>query len=123
MRSRTVMVLAAALLAGGCGGDPVPAGPPAPAYRVVSQTGGAIVAEVDALPAGDGLRGIFEAIRAGVTAEGGYWVRINCATGGTAAADRRLANGRFGVGRRGEAATGLKAGRVEFAVVDGAACP
>ncbi|WP_328438300.1 hypothetical protein [Nocardia puris] len=54
-------------------------------------------------------------------AEGGYWVRINCETGGSDTADNRLANGHIGVGRLGIAQTGDLGGF--DGVVPGATCP
>lgn len=54
---------------------------------------------------------------------GGYFVSINCSTGGTATFDHRLANGKFAVGNLGAAQTGLQAGEQETTVQDGATCP
>lgn len=53
-------------------------------------------------------------------AEGGYWVRINCVTGGTGRADNRLANGTIGVGKRGIAIIGNFGGF--DGVISGATC-
>ncbi|MFC9874858.1 hypothetical protein [Nocardia salmonicida] len=53
-------------------------------------------------------------------AEGGYWVRINCVTGGTAKADNRLANGTIGVGKKGMAVIGNFGGF--DGVIAGATC-
>ena len=55
--------------------------------------------------------------------EGGYFVNINCSTNGFPAADNRQANGKFAVGNRGEAVTGLKPGTHETEMVVGATCP
>ncbi|MCU1647136.1 MAG: hypothetical protein JWN03_7411 [Nocardia sp.] len=53
--------------------------------------------------------------------EGGYWVRINCTSGGTGKADNRLANGTLAVGQLGKAQIG---GLGKFAgVLAGAHCP
>lgn len=54
---------------------------------------------------------------------GGYFVQMNCSTGGTGESDNRLANGKFAVGALGKAQTGLKAGTQETALVDGVTCP
>lgn len=95
-----------------------------PEYRVVTaDEDGTIVVEVDAMPAGDGLRQIFDDIRAAQTRESGYWVQINCSSGETDTFDNRLANGRFGIGPLGEAQTGLPEGEAEFEPVDGRSCP
>ncbi|RJO69799.1 hypothetical protein D5S18_28275 [Nocardia panacis] len=54
-------------------------------------------------------------------ADGGYWVRINCASSGTAKADNRLANGTLAVGQLGKAQIG-GLGKFE-GVVSGTHCP
>lgn len=95
-----------------------------PSYSLVSETDRRIVVAVDVLPPGDGLRRIFDTIRSDSgRADGGYFVEINCSTGGTAAVDNRLANGKFAVGRLGAAQVGLPAGGHEFAAVEGRTCP
>jgi hypothetical protein len=66
---------------------------------------------------------VFEDIRRTHTSDGGYFVEINCSTGGTATLDNRLANGRFAVGVSGANQTGLAAGSAEFKVNQGNACP
>ncbi|GAA3223409.1 hypothetical protein [Actinocorallia longicatena] len=97
--------------------------PTAP-YKIVRTEKGLFVAEVDRLPEGDGLRRIFDEIRRAHDDRDGDWhVWINCSTGGTAAADNRLATGRYAVGQLGAANTGLKAGEAEFEPVAGAKCP
>ena len=55
--------------------------------------------------------------------EGGYFVSINCAVGGTAAVDNRQANGKFAIGTRGAAITGLSQGQSEAELLAGATCP
>jgi hypothetical protein len=55
--------------------------------------------------------------------EAGYFVYINCSTGGTAGADNRLANGRYAKGNIGVATTGLNDGDKEFEPVEGRDCP
>ena len=54
--------------------------------------------------------------------EGGYFVEINCKTGGTSSAYNRQANGKLAVGERGGKALGLRAGVRTVELVDGAAC-
>lgn len=97
--------------------------PVTPAYTVVSDEQDLVRVAVDALPAGDGLRTIFDAVRATKKQDGGYFVQINCSTGGTDQADNRLANGRFAVGALGAAQTGLKPGAAEFEAEAGRTCP
>lgn len=53
----------------------------------------------------------------------GYFVRINCSTGGTQSVDNRLANGKFAVGAIGALRTGTKEGAHELEMVPGAQCP
>ncbi|SIJ38966.1 Uncharacterised protein [Mycobacteroides abscessus subsp. bolletii] len=55
--------------------------------------------------------------------DNGYFVRINCSSGGTRSVDNRLANGKFAVGSIGGLRTGLKAGAYELTPVAGAQCP
>lgn len=74
-------------------------------------------------PAADLQRIVAELQRRHADQEDGYFVRINCSTGGTSGADNRLANAKFAVGPLGAARTGLDEGQVEFKVVDGAKCP
>lgn len=97
--------------------------PQSPAYRVVSEDRGYIFVEVDAMPDGDGLKVVFDHLRVKSRPDGGYFVRINCATGGTQAVDNRLANGKFAVGKLGAGKTGLEAGQYEFQVVADRKCP
>ncbi|MFH9823024.1 hypothetical protein [Streptomyces bobili] len=95
-----------------------------PPYQVVQQeTSGNtrnVVVEVDSLT---NLRAVFDAATKSLTEEAGYFVMINCSTGGTAGADNRLANGKKAVGRMGSAATGLEAGGTEFSTNAGRTCP
>lgn len=118
-----VLVLCVGIIGALVSGDEEQPAATVPAYKVVSEDGREIVVEVDALPDGDGLKAIFDQVRTKDRPDGGYSVRINCSTGGTAAADNRLANGRFGIGNLGEAQTGLKNGEVTFDVNEGRTCP
>ena len=56
-------------------------------------------------------------------ADGAYFVNINCETGGAPQADNRLANGKFAIGTRGAALTGLAEGKQDTTLVEGASCP
>lgn len=95
-----------------------------PSYKVVEQdTSGntrQVVVEVDSTT---GLRAVFDNVADTLTDKAGYWIQINCSTGGTAKVDNRLGNGKKAVGNIGAASTGLKDGQTEFEALDGAACP
>ncbi|MCD9592442.1 hypothetical protein [Streptomyces sp. 8ZJF_21] len=69
------------------------------------------------------LRIIFDDVTKDLTDEAGYTVLINCSTGGSKAADNRLANGTYAVGNIGAAGTGLKDGEKKFEPVEGRTCP
>ena len=84
---------------------------------------GTIRVTVDTVPTADEARGILAALRDDFNAEGGYFVQINCSTGGTEVADNRIANGEFAVGAVGAARTGLTAGTGTIEVLDGRVCP
>ena len=96
----------------------------APAYTITHQDDSGnqrrVQVEVNST---DGLRAVFDDVSAKLTDDAGWFVEINCSSGGTAKADNRLANGRKAVGRIGAAATGLADGETEFQVNDGATCP
>ncbi|MYU21207.1 hypothetical protein [Streptomyces sp. SID8352] len=96
----------------------------APPYKVTQQDDDGnqrtVRVEVDSTT---GLRQVFDDVAAKLTDEAGWFVQINCSTGGTEKVDNRLANGRKAVGRIGAATTGLKDGDIEFATVDGRSCP
>ena len=96
----------------------------APAYEVVQQDDSGnmrnVVVEVDSTK---DLRAVFDAITEDLTDEAGYFVEINCSTGGTKDVDNRLANGRYAVGNMGQAATGLDEGGSEFSTHKGRSCP
>lgn len=109
----------------GEGGQPAAAAPQTvPPYKVVKTHAGGlstdITVEVDSTA---GLRAVFDDVRKKHQDDGGYFVIVNCATGGTKARDQRLANGRYAVGHEGEAATGLDDGKSEFEVLPDAECP
>jgi hypothetical protein len=79
-----------------------------------------IVVEVDST---EGLRGVFNAVPKDLSEEAGYYIVINCSTGGTKDVDSRLANGQYAIGRVGQATTGLKGRGTEFSTNDGRRCP
>lgn len=99
---------------------PVDTSPQVPSYRVVSDSRNQIAAVVDSLPAGDGLRTIFDDIRSkGGRPDGRYFVRINCSTGARIGSDNivienLMARGRFAVGGDGAS---------EFNEIEGRSCP
>lgn len=69
------------------------------------------------------LRAVFDAVRADRQDEGGYFVFIDCATGGTSGAANRLATGTYAVGSKGEAVTDLDDGDASFKQNEGRTCP
>lgn len=95
-----------------------------PAYTVVKQDDSGnkrdIVVEVDHTT---DLRAVFDDVTSNLTDEAGYYVMINCSTGGTAKVDNRLANGQHAIGNLGAATTGLDEGGSEFSVNEGRTCP
>ncbi|WP_432135857.1 hypothetical protein [Streptomyces sp. bgisy154] len=97
---------------------------PKPPYEVVQQdTNGnkrTIVVEVNTTK---DLRSVFDAVTTGLKDEAGYYIMINCSTGGTKSVDNRLANGQYAIGRLGEATTGLNDGDTEFSTNKGRTCP
>lgn len=117
-----IIVLIVVTSSGGDGGSGD--GGKAPAYEVTKRdTSGnqrTITVEVDTTK---NLKEVFDDVTTDLTDEAGYYVEINCSTGGAKAADNRLANGRKAIGRMGAAATGLKDGQSEFEPVRGAKCP
>ena len=79
-----------------------------------------IVVEVDT---NTNLDTVFNDVIDDLTDDAGYYISINCSTGGTDSVDNRLANGRYAIGGIGQASTGLTNGESEFELVDGATCP
>lgn len=126
-----IAIVAVALLVAlsGCGAAEDAAEQPAPAYTIVDkpdsgQGQGSIVAQVKRKGTTAELRAVFDAIRQDFSQEErGYYVAIDCETGGSKAAANRLANGRYAVGRLGAAQTGLDDGQAEFEVNAGSQCP
>jgi len=103
--------------------DDKPAAKP-PAYTVVKQDDSGnqrqVVVEVTTT---NGLRAVFDAVTDDLKQEAGYYVQINCSTGGTAKVDNRLANGRYAVGHMGSVVTGMDEGDTEFSTNEGRSCP
>ncbi|WP_052583841.1 hypothetical protein [Saccharomonospora iraqiensis] len=96
----------------------------APDYTVTSQdTSGQQRTITIEVGSDEDLRAVFDDVVAGLDDEAGYYVRINCTTGGTGSADNRLANGRYALGGDAELVTGLRDGQTEFDTVDNASCP
>ena len=95
-----------------------------PRYEVVEQddTGNKrnVVVEVDSTK---DLRAVFNAVTKSLSDEAGYYIMINCSTGGTSGADNRLANGQYAIGSMGQATTGLEDGGTEFSTNKGRTCP
>lgn len=126
-RTTTAALIAAGLLAlTACGTEPEPdkAAGPKPAYKVTKQDteGNKRTVEVEVDTTKD-LKAVFDDVVRGLKDEAGYYVMINCSTGGTDKADNRLANGQYANGSMGAATTGLDDGITEFDTNDGATCP
>lgn len=128
MKHRATAALAAvaalaALTACSSGNDDKPAAK-TPPYKITHQdTSGQqrrVQVEVSSTK---GLRAVFNTVAGKLHDDAGWFVEINCKTGGTAKADNRLANGRKAVGSVGAAATGLEDGKAEFEANAGATCP
>ncbi|MEU8950910.1 hypothetical protein [Streptomyces sp. NPDC048489] len=96
----------------------------APAYKITHQDKSGNQRRVTVeVKTGKSLRAVFDDVAAKLTAPAGYFVEINCATGGAAKADNRLANGRKAVGNVGAASTGLGDGKTDYEAQQGATCP
>ncbi|MDT0438676.1 MULTISPECIES: hypothetical protein [Streptomyces] len=107
----------------GTSGSPE-AAPKVPAYKITHQdTDGNQRRVTIKVTSAKGLRAVFNDAAAGLKDDAGYFVEINCTTGGTGSADNRLANGKKAVGHMGAASTGLADGKTEFEEQQGATCP
>lgn len=95
-----------------------------PAYKIVEQeTSGntrQVVIEVDTTK---DLKAVFTAVTKTLKDEAGYFIDINCSTGGTKTVDNRLATGKLARGNMGAAATGLDEDDSEFSTNKGRTCP
>jgi hypothetical protein len=127
--SAAVLIVGAALGSNDDSNDakPAPAKSSAartPAYKVVHQDDSGnqryVTVEVTSTK---GLRAVFDDIAGKLTEDAGYFVEINCSTGGTKGADNRLANGRKAVGTIGKASMGLDDGQTEYEANKGRTCP
>lgn len=112
--------MAALVLLAGCGGGEQQPETQAPPYEVVREADDQVIVEVEST---EGLADVFEAVIADIDEEGGWYVTINCSTGGTDTSDNRLANGRYAVGNLGAAQTGLDDGETAFETVPDRECP
>ncbi|AVH58393.1 MULTISPECIES: hypothetical protein [Streptomyces] len=95
-----------------------------PAYKITQQddSGNQRNVSVEVTSTKD-LRAVFDDVAAKLTDPAGYFVSINCATGGTGKVDNRLANGRKAVGNIGAASTGLDDGQTDYKANTGRTCP
>ncbi|RMB83661.1 hypothetical protein [Streptomyces shenzhenensis] len=96
----------------------------APPYKITRQdkSGNQRQVTVEVTSTKD-LRAVFDDVTAKLTDDAGWFVEINCSTGGTAGADNRLANGKKAVGNIGAASTGLDDGKTEYEANEGRSCP
>lgn len=96
----------------------------APPYTVVDQDPSGnkrnVVVEVGSTK---DLRAVFDAVTDSLAEEAGYYIMINCSTGGTENVDNRLANGQYAIGRMGRATTGLDDRGTEFSTNTDRSCP
>ncbi|MEH0470869.1 hypothetical protein QA943_18775 [Streptomyces sp. B21-097] len=95
-----------------------------PAYKITKQdTSGKQRTVTVTVTSTEGLEAVFNDVAGKLTEDAGYFVEINCSTGGTAGADNRLANGKKAVGNIGAASTGLDDGKTEYEAQQGRTCP
>ncbi|MEH0556001.1 hypothetical protein [Streptomyces sp. B21-101] len=95
-----------------------------PAYKIAKQdTSGNQRTVTVTVTSTEGLEAVFNDVADKLTEDAGYFVEINCSTGGTAGADNRLANGKKAVGNIGAASTGLDDGKTEYEAQQGRTCP
>lgn len=128
MRTRTILVGTLAALAltacSGSGDSDSNDSTPAPAYEVTKQDDSGKSRNVEAsVTTTKDLEGVFDAITKDLKDDAGYFIYINCKTGGTGTSDNRLANGRLARGNLGKAVTGLDDGATEYEAVKDHTCP
>lgn len=131
MSKRTWTTVAAVGLLGCCGAGIIrdwttPDDPPVPAYTVSHRPrpgGWATIAVVERATTNAELERVFDNVMRRNRADGGHWVAIDCATGNTPTYAHRLANGRYAIGRKGAAATGLHHGGHDFDPIADWHCP
>jgi major membrane immunogen (membrane-anchored lipoprotein) len=96
----------------------------APAYEITHQDDSGnqrrVTVEVKST---EGLRAVFDDVAGKLKDDAGWFVEINCATGGIGKADNRLANGKKAVGKIGAASTGLDDGKTEYEAQPNPKCP
>ena len=85
--------------------------------------GGAIRVEVDRTLTEVEANSIMNVLMLDYPDPGGYFVSINCSTGGTDKVDHRLANGKIALGRTGQAKVGFVMDGQMVEMVKGATCP
>ncbi|MGW3711359.1 hypothetical protein ACWDN6_14575 [Streptomyces albogriseolus] len=123
-RATAAAVLLAALATlTACSSEPEPAAD-APPYTITEQddTGNQRTVRVEVKTA-DRIEDVFNTVADTLDDEGGWFVEINCSTGGTKSADNRLGNGKKAVGATGAAATGLDEGGTQFEAQPNPECP
>lgn len=100
------------------------AAPKVPAYKITHQDSDGQQRRVTVeVTSAKNLRAVFNDVAGRLKDDAGYFVEINCATGGTGSSDNRLANGKKAVGRMGAASTGLDDGKSEFEQQQDVTCP
>ncbi|MDK1471871.1 hypothetical protein QNO07_00255 [Streptomyces sp. 549] len=130
MRSRTALVVATAvatLALTACSTETstdAKGDTSAPEYTTVQHDDSGnqrtVIVEVDST---NRLRPVFDHVAEGLTEEAGYYIMINCSTGGTDTVDNRLANGLKAIGPIGAATTGLDEGATEYTADPANNCP
>ncbi|MEU3097200.1 hypothetical protein ABZ690_21060 [Streptomyces sp. NPDC006967] len=117
------VLLAALATLTACSSEPEPAAD-APPYTVTEQddTGNQRTVRVEVKTA-ERVEDVFNAVADTLDDDAGWFVEINCSTGGTAKADNRLGNGRKAVGNIGAATTGLDEGETQFEAQPNPECP
>lgn len=95
-----------------------------PAYKKTSgEKPSTIIVTVDTAVTQEDAEAIIADLQRTHIVDDGYFVLINCSTGGTEGLDNRLANGKFAVGAIGAARTGLDDGSSEVTLNAGRECP
>jgi ABC-type oligopeptide transport system substrate-binding subunit len=124
IRHTIAAVTITALALAACSSNDSSSEQPAPDYKVVEQDDSGnqrqITVEVNTTK---NLRAVFDNVTKDLNDDAGYFVWINCSTGGTKSVDNRLANGKYAHGNIGAAATGLEDGGTEFSTNKGRSCP
>ncbi|MEV6536795.1 hypothetical protein AB0M86_45815 [Streptomyces sp. NPDC051639] len=120
----TAAALALAAMLTACSSSDSKPAAKAPAYKITHQdeSGNQRTVTVEVTSAKQ-IRAVFDDVAAKLTDPAGYFVEINCSTGGTAKVDNRLANGRKAVGNIGAASTGLGDGKTDYQAQQGHSCP